>query len=68
MTRPAVDIDTALAGVLRAQRAQQAKERLAAYLYQEKRPYVHPPAGVPTIPSTSRGCSAATARSSVYPV
>jgi len=30
-----VDIDTALAGVLRAQRAQQAKERLAADSYEE---------------------------------
>jgi integrase len=63
-----VDIDTALAGVLRAQRAQQAKERLAADSYEESGHVFTRPAGVPTIPSTSRGCSAVAARSSVYPV
>jgi integrase len=45
-----VDIDTALAGVLRAQRAQQAKERLAADSYEESGHVFTRPAGGPYHP------------------
>jgi len=62
-----VDIDRALVGVLRAQRAQQAKERLAADFYEETGHVFTARPVVPTIPSTCHACSAATARSSAYP-
>jgi len=45
-----VDIDRALVGVLRAQRAQQAKERLAADFYEETGHVFTRPAGGPYHP------------------